>query len=319
MFGPALVFAFLLVGLMGAAIQRGSTCLVAAVDEIVTHRTAHRLQWILVAGLLSGTVVGLAAPSGGAGMPVPGLGLTLLGAVLLGVGALVNRACVVGTIARIGSGEWAFLATPLGILAASLALAESPVQPPAAGFAMSHARAGPVAAVLLAALLLPALVTHIRARRSGAPPPVALRPHLATAAIGLLFAALALLGSPWSYADALAHLGRTGMADRPALNLALVATLIGSAWIAGRAGGAQMRPTQRPRHILRCFAGGAILATGALLVPGSNDGLLLHGAPMLQLHALIALPVMALTIAIGQALQRRLDRTSRASAAIPTP
>jgi toxin CptA len=38
-----------------------------------------------------------------------------LGGVLLGLGAYINRACVFGAIARFGSGEWAYVATPVGI------------------------------------------------------------------------------------------------------------------------------------------------------------------------------------------------------------
>ena len=45
-------------------------------------------------------------------------GPTLAGAwavhALLGLGAYINRACVFGAIARLGTGEWPYLATPLG-------------------------------------------------------------------------------------------------------------------------------------------------------------------------------------------------------------
>src|SRR6185295_20227963 len=36
---------------------------------------------------------------------------------LLGLGAYVNRACVFGAIARLGSGEWSYLVTPIGFYA----------------------------------------------------------------------------------------------------------------------------------------------------------------------------------------------------------
>ena len=41
-------------------------------------------------------------------------GWTVAGGVLLGLGAWVNGACVFGTVARLGSGEWAYLLTPVG-------------------------------------------------------------------------------------------------------------------------------------------------------------------------------------------------------------
>ena len=37
--------------------------------------------------------------------------------------------------------------------------------------------------------------------------------------------------------------------------------------------------------VLRCFAGGALMAVGGLLVPGSNDGLVLLGMPNFHLYA----------------------------------
>ena len=43
--------AILSVGLMGFAIQRGGTCMVAAVDELLSQRRAHRLTAMLEASL----------------------------------------------------------------------------------------------------------------------------------------------------------------------------------------------------------------------------------------------------------------------------
>ena len=104
-------------GVMGFAIQRGATCTVAAVDELVTRQRATRLvsiveasAWV-VAGLLFARALGVSWTMP-AGYPV-GIA-TMLGGALLGFGAYVNRACVFGAIARLGSGEWAYVATPVG-------------------------------------------------------------------------------------------------------------------------------------------------------------------------------------------------------------
>ena len=41
-------------------------------------------------------------------------GWTAIGGALLGLGAYINGACVFGSIARFGSGEWAYVVTPIG-------------------------------------------------------------------------------------------------------------------------------------------------------------------------------------------------------------
>ena len=103
--------------LMGFAIQRGATCTVAAVDELVTRKRATRLvalveasRWVL-AGLLIARALGAerAMPAGYAAGAA-----TIAGGALLGIGAYVNRACEFGAIARLGSGEWAYGVTPRG-------------------------------------------------------------------------------------------------------------------------------------------------------------------------------------------------------------
>ena len=60
-----------------------------------------------------------------AGYPV-GI-VTMLGGALLGFGAYVNRACVFGAIARLGSGEWAYVATPVGFYVGCLTVSLFPV------------------------------------------------------------------------------------------------------------------------------------------------------------------------------------------------
>ena len=102
---------------MGCAIQRGATCTVAAVVEVLDQHRANRLLALLEAALwvMGGLLI---LQQFHALPPVPpGFrlnGFTVLGAAVLGLGAAVNRACVFGAIARFGSGEWAYLATPVG-------------------------------------------------------------------------------------------------------------------------------------------------------------------------------------------------------------
>ncbi|HSB22715.1 MAG TPA: YeeE/YedE thiosulfate transporter family protein, partial [Burkholderiaceae bacterium] len=98
----AVVVAAACAGLMGFAIQRGATCTVAAVDELLSKRRATRLIAMLEAslwvagGLALATLLGV-LPAMPAAYPVSTW--VFIGGALLGFGAWLNGACVFGAIA----------------------------------------------------------------------------------------------------------------------------------------------------------------------------------------------------------------------------
>jgi len=113
----AISVALLSAALMGMAIQRGATCMVAAVDEAIVQRGYARALALAEAALWVGGLVSIAQLAGGLRMArahYPVGALTIAGGVFLGLGAWINRACVFGAVARIGAGQWAWLATPVG-------------------------------------------------------------------------------------------------------------------------------------------------------------------------------------------------------------
>lgn len=298
--------------LMGLAIQRGATCMVAAVDEVVTARRVTRALALGEAALWVGGLLALAQLAGVPGMvpsPYTVSGWTIVGGVLLGLGAWINRACVFGAIARIGSGQWAWLATPIGFYLGCLIPLHGPVALSATPHAASFAHAGIVALVIAVPMLwrlaeavhAPALLAHLW------------HPHRATLLIALTFVATLLTVGLWAYTDALAALAH-GMEARLTLRLAMVAALLAGAiaggWIAGL-----LKPTlPSARDVLRCAIGGAAMGVGAMLVPGSNDGLILIGLPLLLPHAWVAVSVMALSIATAIRLARATPKAVRAAA-----
>ena len=164
----AFLVAALCAGTMGFAIQRGATCTVAAVDEVVGKRRFNRLAALVEASIWVGGGLALAEAFHLLGkMPggYPVSYLTVLGGTLLGLGAYVNRACVFGAIARFGSGEWAYIATPVGIYVGCL-IVTSGFSPPA------HAKlprrfAGAVGRVLVCRAIrrLPVVARHPAAAR----------------------------------------------------------------------------------------------------------------------------------------------------------
>ncbi len=302
---------------MGAAIQRGATCTVAAMHELVVQRRGTRLRSLLEASLwVAGGLLllhGLPLPAPALPAPFALSGWTVLGAALLGLGAWVNQACVFGAIARLGNGEWAYLATPLGfylgcLSAGPLFAAPAPrALPP--GSALWHA---PAALGLgLAAIAL--WRVGLAWRRDGARGLPWWTPHGATVSIGLAFLALLLLEGAWAYTDALAELAR-GMVAHRAGRLVLFACLLGGAVLGGwRAGLWRARPPHAAA-VARCLAGGLLMGWGSLLIPGGNDGLILLGLPLLWPYAWVGFATMCAVIALALHAQRRWRAAPQRSA-----
>jgi toxin CptA len=304
--------------------------MVAAVDELtIRRRPQQALTLIELVVWIGAALLVLRA----AGVPLTlsighSVGAALLaGALLLGVGARVNGACLLGTLARLGSGQWAYAATPLGYWAGSGLAAVGPAMPmPEAPGRVAPLFQLPAAAAAL--LVLAALASAgwrwrlaaAEARSAGADRRSTYRAALlssgGTALVALGFVTLAALAGAWSYSDLLADLAKglaAGMAAmlnegwvaRAALAVALFA---GALWAGARAG--LWRP-ERPRavQIARCAAGGALMGLGGAWVPGGNDQLLLLALPMGWPHALVALLVMTLGIVATGGAARLLMRS----------
>ncbi len=306
--GLAFLVAAVCAAIMGYAIQRGATCMVAAVDEVINRRRAHRLialgeaaVWV-AGGLILANMLGMLK------MPPVGhvLGIaTVCGGILLGIGALINRACVFGAIARLGSGEWAYALTPVGFFLGCIG----------AGALMASAAPMPNTSPLFGAgrlLIFPFLVFAawrvieafgaMRRRRFAAH---IWSPHRATMVIGLAFIVMMLTVGSWAYTDALASLAR-GMAENVPAKMLLFAALLVGALVGGWTAGRLRFAAPMRADMARCLIGGALMGAGSLLIPGSNDGLILIGLPLLQPYAWVALASMIIAIAIGMIIERRL-------------
>ena len=302
-FRPMTPLALLAAALLaGFAVQRGNVCTLAVVRDLLLRRDPARLLALLhaqawCAGLLAAShlLFGGAAPATAFAADAAALG----GGVLLGLGAVVNGACVLGTLARLGQRQWAWLATLPGLLVgalcfrlvpAALAPARTGGEPPLLALAWSVAAAFAAYVLLFSprALRRPA---GFGAAVRGPWPPLAVATALAVAAV--LGAAA---GGPWSCTGALAALadGRTGAAAEAALpSLALLGGALLSGAIAAR-------PTvpavgrARPRD---CFVGGALMGLGGRLAGGNFDGHLLLGQPLLLPHAWTAMAAAFATMA----------------------
>lgn len=287
------------IGLMGFANQRGGTCTVAAIEEIIAERHFGRLLALLEASLWVGGGLALFAALGHLPVMPPSYAAgiaTIIGGALFGLGAFVNRACAFGSVARIGSGDWAYLATPAGFFLGALATYQLPPPVPLSspGF---MARTPVWLAIGVATLVLARLFSHgWRIRRGGRSGlSHAWSPHLATTVIGIAFLVALEAAGPWSYPALLgdlAHGSTTGTGAKFALNMTLLGGAILGGWTAGRL---RFRLPER-RRLLRCLIGGAIMGVGARLIPGGNSSLVLLGLPLLRPYAWLGFASLCLTL-----------------------
>lgn len=296
--------------MMGFAIQRGGTCMVAAIDEGVSSRRWSRALALFEASLWVGGLLALLMLAGWRITPPAynGWVLAAAGGTMLGLGAWFNRACAFGTVARFGSGESGYLAMPLGFLA-GCRLENLLIQSPLAMAAM------PLSALpLLLALAFVALAAWrgqaaLAAAKNRDLAAFVWHPHRATIVIALAYFALMLVAGPWSYTDWLADVAK-GADSMTARRGVLFAALLGGALAGGwTAGGLELRKPQ-PTVLARSFIGGLLMGVGARLVPGGNDGLVLIGLPELQAGALVALAAMAITIAAVVVVAGRVHGTA---------
>ena len=316
--GAAVVVAVACAGVMGFAIQRGATCTVAAVDELLTQRRARRLiamveasLWV-AGGLALARLLGMLPATPAA---YPASAWVFIGGALLGFGAWLNGACVFGAIARFGSGDPNYLATPIGFYLGCLTVGSlfgAPDPDPLGADSLVLHASGVVAPLFLAFAawrivppLLDALAAWHNRRDTGALARRVWAPHAATGVIGVTFVVILLLVGVWAYTDVLAQLAR-GRTMRLALGVVCLMALYVGAWLGGWSAGRPSPKRLTMAAMATRLAGGALMAWGSLLIPGSNDGLILIGMPLLRPYAWLAFATMCATVALALWLRRGL-------------
>ena len=104
--------------------------------------------------------------------------------------------------------------------------------------------------------------------------------------------------------DLLADLAH-GVADELWWRGLLFAALLAGSLAGGWTGRRWQHGPVDAAAVLRCLVGGLLMGWGSLLIPGSNDGLILVGLPLAQPHAWLAFSTMCATIAVAMWGQRR--------------
>ncbi|TAJ79689.1 MAG: hypothetical protein EPO45_03965 [Sphingobium sp.] len=284
---------------LGTALARANSCTVASTRRLVIERRSDWLLGLLVAISWSGLTLSLFALAmpGRTYMPMQmPIALPLAaGGVLLGVGATLNGGCFLGSVRRLGRGDLNYLFTLAGI-----ALAMAVVGRLFAGgsphLAMAHGIANlrPNDSIAWATAVFAPIAAYglwqATSRRR--------ETKLALIAVGVAGGVVYACNPDWSYTTGLARAvqgqldGNQSSAETGAV--ALVCGVIVSSALKHEF--ALRRPRLKPA--LGCLFGGALMGTGAMLIPGGNDTLMLWAIPGLTAYGPAAYAIMIATIAV---------------------
>jgi hypothetical protein len=315
LFSVLLTLAFL----VGYAIRRGSICAVAATRALIVDRRSTRFRAFGVAAAGSGAVIiplHWLFPDDAtlsAGYPVT-IEVLLAGAAF-GIGARINNACALGTLAHLTGGNVVYGATILGMATGAILMTwvgianniaepprESPLEMPTAGATIFVLALG----AMFVTALYRRLLRWLRNLRD--PAPMRMGSYRAMLIVGVCGGLLYTLAGSWTYMSVLSqrasHLVDPTLASKgwPVALCAAIVT-VGGVTAAWRYHEFNLR---RPGLIaaLRCLLGGSVMGASAAIIPGGNGTMLVHGLPSLAPHAIAAYGAMTVTLCLSFLIRR---------------
>ena len=312
MTGTELGFALLALAI-GVLMTRASLCSVACLHELIVDRRIDGILRLAIAASAAGLVLlTLAAWSPDRVLlpaDPPVMREALVGGLLLGLGAVINGACYIGTVVYLARGRLGFLLTLAGLLLV-LRFTAMPMHVAEADATRRAMGGEPIAGLAVFAALLAFAAVAVSRGIAASPDrrQALLTTTISAAGVGIL-AACVYAGHPnWNYTSvlaALAHAGR-GPASWSGYAAAL-ALLVGATAGSIAAHRFELRGFGVTRAA-RSFVGGAVMGVGAMQAAGGHDLLLLWSIPGLARGAMLAFIAMALTVAALLAAGARLRR-----------
>jgi hypothetical protein len=290
---PLFLLSILLCLIAGASLDTSNICLVRAARDSGTGRHAMILG-ILVSTSCASVVFYLNAKfTVAVGMPAWAYPdwITVAGAVIYAIGAVVNGACAVGTIGRIARGDLGHLATVVGALAIAALV-------PYPKFDRASVAVAPIGmSVWLATVLgftgCMLLLGRRQLRNAGLG---------AFLALGVASAIVANWRGNWTWFGVVQRL-QTGLPIQYDVIACLLALFAGAAAVAWWKDRFRYIPPS-PRTMLREGVGGALLLVGAILIPGANDALSVYGVPSGSPNAVAGFALMFVVMIGLLALKR---------------
>ena len=292
--------------ILGFALGRATTCTVAATGRWVNQ---GKMDWLfgllVIASCAAIVLVVLVKWTGQAHLPldIPLSGKMFVGAALMGLGAIINRGCFVGSVGQIGTGKFGYILTFVGLgLALSLAgkvsldlLGPTEFLPRTT---IEQSRGKQIALAIFGMIAMVSLWL-VLVRRNKA--------FLALVVIGICAATIYGTRPDWAYTVLLnSFLQGQGLSVGKTVELAVLALFAGailSNWLKNR-----FKPEWGSWKLaLANLAGGFLMGVGASAVPGGNDVLLMWTIPGLTLYGLVAYLTMIATIAIAMLIGKMLN------------
>ncbi len=273
---------------LGFALNRGSICTVIATRELVSEKRPARFVALVECAVWAALVYAILGTSPTMQQGWSPLGYLIPAAILLGIGAYVNGACVFGSVGHFGNGDIDFGVAFLGIFA--VFYIESlfgllPDQPPTS----ASLPFGPVLlAIVLSAILALRLGLSLRSRSNfwGL--------TLSMGAIGIAFTILTIFAPGFSITASAGSI-----ISIPVAGVAIVVSMFGGSLVSARLmNNSFILKWPTIRTAARRTLGGILMGVGALLIPGGNDTLLLIGFPMGAWQAALAYALFAATVAV---------------------
>lgn len=303
----------------GFAIKRGNICAVAATQQWVAHKKSFHLR-AFVSGMCSSGIVLLsiawACPGTASVSPeFPITFMTVSGGVVFGLGAWLNKGCVLGTIAFLSRGDMNYAGTIIGMFLGAFIgqngyrptqlSIESPLKTPTA-FAVS------IACLYVFLLFYEVWLYRQRRNRSAR----TATPHDSHELLPMILVvggccgALHALNGEWTYLATLTRLAERLSAttvDKPlaAIVVYSFATFAGGFFAAWHTGELKTL-TLKPRTTLHRFLGGTAMGFGACLIPAGNESMMFYGVPSLAFHAIIAYAAMTFTLLFASFLDHKV-------------
>jgi hypothetical protein len=272
---------------LGFALNHGSICTVIAATELVSEKRPERMIALAECAVWAALVYAALEATPAMQRGWSPLGYLVPAAILFGIGAYVNGACALGSVAHFGNGDIDYGFTFFGVLA---------VFGIDALFGFIPHRAPASASVALGPALLVIALAAILALRFGVSrrsDSNFLRLTLSMGTIAIASTILAVLEPGFSITTSLG-----AMVSIPVAGAVISIWMFGGSFVSARLRRRRLAlkwPTAK--SVIRRTLGGALMGLGALLIPGGNDTMLMIGFPMGAWQAVLAYALFVASLA----------------------